>query len=32
LASLSTSVQKDVSGEPAAARDSEPNMFELLDS
>jgi hypothetical protein len=32
LASSSTSVQKDASGEHAAARDSEPDMFELLDS
>jgi hypothetical protein len=32
MASSSTSALKDASGEPATARDSEPNMFELLDS
>jgi hypothetical protein len=32
VASSSTSVLKDASGEPATARDSEPDMFELLDS
>jgi hypothetical protein len=32
LASLSTSVSKDASGEPAAAKDSRLEMFELLDS
>jgi hypothetical protein len=32
LASSSTSVPKDASGEPAAAKDSEIEMFELLDS
>jgi hypothetical protein len=32
VASSSTSVLKDASGEPATTRDSEPDMFELLDS
>jgi hypothetical protein len=32
VASSSTSVLKDASGEPATARYSEPDMFELLDS
>jgi hypothetical protein len=32
VASSSTSVLKYASGEPASARDSEPDMFELLDS
>jgi hypothetical protein len=32
VASSSTSILKDASGEPATARDSEPDMFELLDS
>jgi hypothetical protein len=32
LASSSTSVPKNASGEPASAKDSEPDMFELLDS
>jgi hypothetical protein len=32
VASSSTSTLKDASEEPAAAVDSEPNMFELLDS
>jgi hypothetical protein len=31
MASSSTSVLKDASGEPATARDSEPDMFELLE-
>jgi hypothetical protein len=32
VASSSTSTLKDASGEPAATVDSEPDMFELLDS
>jgi hypothetical protein len=32
VASSSTSALKDTSGEPATAMDSEPDMFELLDS
>jgi hypothetical protein len=32
VASSSTSVLKDASGEPATARDSDPDIFELLDS
>jgi hypothetical protein len=32
VASSSTSILKDASGEPATARDSESDMFELLDS
>jgi hypothetical protein len=32
VASSSTSILKDASGEPAAAKDSEIEMFELLDS
>jgi hypothetical protein len=32
LASSSTSVPKNASGEPAAAKDSDLEMFELLDS
>jgi hypothetical protein len=32
LASSSTSVPKDASGEPAATKDSEIEMFKLLDS
>jgi hypothetical protein len=32
VASSSTSVLKDASGEPATAKDSEIEMFELLDS
>jgi hypothetical protein len=31
VASSSTSTLKDASGEPATAKDSEPDMFELLD-
>jgi hypothetical protein len=31
VASSSTSILKDASGEPATARDSEPDMFEVLD-
>jgi hypothetical protein len=29
---MSTSVMKEMSGEAAAAKDPEPDMFELLDS
>jgi hypothetical protein len=32
IASSSTSVRKETSGEAAAAKDPEPDMFELLDS
>jgi hypothetical protein len=32
VASSSTSVLKEASGETASAKDSEPDMFELLDS
>jgi hypothetical protein len=32
VASTSTSVMKETSGEAAAAKDPEPDMFELLDS
>jgi hypothetical protein len=32
LASSSTSILKDASGDPAAAKDSEIEMFKLLDS
>jgi hypothetical protein len=32
LASSSTSIPKDASGEPAATKDSEIEMFKLLDS
>jgi hypothetical protein len=32
VASTSTSIRKETSGEAAAAKDPEPDMFELLDS
>jgi hypothetical protein len=32
VASSSTSILKDASGEPATARDSDPDMLKLLDS
>jgi hypothetical protein len=32
VTSSSTSIRKETSGEAAAAKDPEPDMFELLDS